>query len=106
MYQVLVMNLPEESSNQKAPVGLCPAGRIAALSLIETPTTLDLKLPASRNSSVIVDASRFRGDILPASAVPPTASTRVSSVQYHGRPLSWSIHSLPAIPCIEGTDPV
>lgn len=40
------MNLPVVSSNQNAPVGLCPAGRIDALSFKETPTTLEVKFVA------------------------------------------------------------
>src|ERR1700722_1793581 len=72
IYQVLVLNRPFTSSNQNAPVGVWPAGRIDARSFSETPTTLDLKLFASISSSLIVVASILRGDILPAGAVPPT----------------------------------
>src|ERR1700722_17129023 len=75
IYQVLVLKTPFTSSNQNAPVGLWPAGRIDARSFSETPTTLDLKLVASISSSGIVVASILRGDILPAGAVLPTGCT-------------------------------
>src|ERR1700679_3886728 len=81
IYQVLVLKTPFTSSNQKAPVGVWPAGRIDARSFSETPTTLDLKFVASISSSVIVVASKLRGDILPAVPVPPAGCTVLSSTQ-------------------------
>jgi hypothetical protein len=39
--------LPSLSSNQKAALALCPAGKIAPLSFKEIPKTLDLKLLAN-----------------------------------------------------------
>jgi hypothetical protein len=59
------MKSPEESSNQKAPVGLCPAGKIDALSLRETPTTFERKLVEIPNWSVMVELQRFLGECCP-----------------------------------------
>ena len=41
----------------------------------------DWKFVASMSSSVMVVASKFRGDIFPAGEVPPTGCTVLSSVQ-------------------------
>ncbi|MCY1247603.1 hypothetical protein D9M72_609510 [compost metagenome] len=59
------MKFPVLSSNQKAPFGVCPAGRIEARSFKETPTTFPWKLVASLNSSVTVVDQRFFGEWLP-----------------------------------------
>src|SRR5258708_31700873 len=103
------MKCPVESSIQKAALAVCPAGRIAALSLRDTPTTLDRKLLAIINSSVTVDTSRLRGDILPSfdsGPSAPTLLTVLSSVQYTRLPVACSIQSFPLIPLKAGTDPV
>src|SRR5690606_11496088 len=70
------------------------------------PITLDLKFVASLSSSVMVDASRLRGDCFPSLPGAPTPSTWSSCVQYIGLPVACTIQSLPAIPWIEGTLPV
>ena len=56
------MKFPVVSSNQKAAVGLCPAGKIEALSFKETPTTFERKLVAIPNWSVMVVLQRFLGE--------------------------------------------
>src|SRR5699024_5133179 len=100
------MKLLEEASYQKAPLAVCPAGRIEARSFNETLTTLERKFVASRNSSVTVLTSILFGDISPALPVVPTDFTEGSSVQYHFSPVSWLIQLLPTMPVIAGTDPV
>ena len=70
------------------------------------PITFDLKLVANLNSSVMVVANRFFGDISPASEVLPTVFTVGSSVQYIDFPVACTVQSLPAIPWIDGTEPV
>src|SRR5690606_23955603 len=103
---LLLIKLPDLSSNQNAAVAVWPAGRIAALSFKETPTTLLRKFCARLISSPIVVVSRFFGDICPEFPSTPTDVTVVSSVQYQARPVNWSTHSLPTIPCIAGIEPV
>ena len=69
------------SSNQKA-IPVWPAGKIAARSFNETPTTFDSKFVANRNSSVMVETKRLLGDIFPSAALTaPTPCTVLSLVQ-------------------------
>src|SRR5579863_1488541 len=101
------MKLPVSSSIQKAALAVWPAGRIAARSFNEIPTTRDWKLVATRSSSVIVETSMLRGDIFPSGdALTPTDSVVLSSVQYICTPVNCSVQSFPVIPEIEGTEPV
>ena len=98
------MKLPVLSSNQNAPLAWCPAGRMEARSFNATPTTLERLLVASRSSSPMVVVHILRGDISPASLSVPTGFTVLSSVQYTTFPSFTKL--LPAMPWMEGTEPV
>ena len=56
------MKFPCGFIKPKAAVGLCPAGKIEALSFKETPTTFERKLVAIPNWSVMVVLQRFLGE--------------------------------------------
>src|SRR5690606_32065779 len=97
---------PDLETNPYAASAKWPAGRIPPRYLMAIPITLDWKLVANFNSSVIVDANRFLGDCCPTFPEAPTVLTLSSCVQYIACPVAWIIQSLPAIPWIEGTEPV
>ena len=98
------MKRPVALSIQYAPSAEWPAGRMAARSFIDTPTTLALKSVAIFSSSPMVVVSMLRGDIMPASLSVPTPFTVGSEQQYAILPSIMK--SLPAMPCIAGTLPV
>src|SRR5437899_1009592 len=82
---------------------MCPDGRIALRSLIDTPITFP-PLPEIFSSSPRVDGSRRRGED-PAPA--PPSSLVVSSETLVTRfPVAWSHHSFPMIPLIDGVAPL
>lgn len=90
------MKFPDLSSNQNAPSGLCPAGRIEARSLRATPTTLARPFEAIFISSPMVVTHKFLGDMSPASLLEPTGLTVSSSVQYTFFPFFTKL--FPAMP--------
>ena len=79
-------------------------GRMDALSFKATPITLERLLVARRSSSPMVVTHRLRGDILPALLSEPTGLTVSSAVQYTTFPSFTKL--FPAIPWMEGTEPV
>src|SRR5260370_35815555 len=82
---------------------MCPAGRIALRSLIDTPITFP-PLPEIFSSSPRVDGSSRRGD--DPWPEPPTSLTVSSETLVTCLPTALSHHSFPMIPLIDGVAPL
>src|SRR5688572_7238396 len=99
------MKLPLAESNQYAPAGFLPAGKIALRSFKETPTTRERK--RNRISSEKFEPMKCRGDRWPSIPLSPlpTPVTSGSATQLRVLRVRLSNHSLEMIPCIDGGAP-
>jgi hypothetical protein len=79
-------------------LAVCPAERIAELSLKPIPKILAFPFVAIANSSENVDTSKFIGECSPDSKLPPTEFTFTSLVQFSNSFLSGIYHSSEVMP--------
>jgi hypothetical protein len=84
---------------------MCPAGRIAARSLMDIPITLESAFLIFSSSPTVLTSSR-RGDEPCAALVPPTKEDCGSETLVTRLPVSLSNHSLAIIPLDDGAAPL
>src|SRR5580704_19124989 len=84
---------------------MCPKGRMALRSLIDTPMLRD-SIPCILISSPMLLPSRRRGDDPGAPATPPTSLDLGSKTLVTDRLLSRSYHSLAMMPLTDGVAPL